>query len=380
MEISAKKYDIVLFGATGFTGKLIAKYISEHAQNEKIRWAIAGRNQDKLMQLADSLSSKPEIMLADVKDVSSLDAMTNQTLCLMNAAGPYDWYGRSVVESCVKNHCHYLDITGEPSFVYHCFTDFHELAERNKVCVVNCCGFDSIPADFATWLTVQKLPAELPKAVRLFIRTNATFSGGTLTTAINALHQQSKGNMPYLKLPKHQDAPKVSKSVHYNKDIQAWAIPMPVVDPHIVKRSAWRLPQHYGKAFSYGQFFVRSSFSKVMKTIFPIATASLMVRFDWFRNYLLRKFQPGQGPSEQRRNESKFEVICIGEVNDQKVTTVFSGGDPGYTETAKMFSESAFCLVEKLRNRNAAFGVLTPVEAFGMALVDRLRSKGIRIE
>jgi saccharopine dehydrogenase (NAD+, L-glutamate forming) len=380
MQNSTKKYDIVLFGATGFTGQLIAEYLDKNADKEHIRWCIAGRNEDKLNSLSHKLHSKPDIILADVTDTSSLDAMTGQSLCLMNAAGPYDWYGRKVVESCVHNHCHYLDITGEPSFVYHCFTDFHTLAEKNQLCIVNCCGFDSIPADYATWLTVQKLPKDLPKAVRLFIRTNATFSGGTLTTAVNALHQQSRGNMPYLKIPKHKDAPKVSKSLHFNKDIDAWAIPMPVVDPHIVKRSAWRMPDYYGQAFSYGQFFVRSSFLKVLKTILPIALASLLVRFGWFRNYLLRKFRPGQGPSEKRRNESKFEVICIGEADGQKVKTVFSGGDPGYNETAKMFSESAFCLIEKLRKNQAVYGVLTPVEAFGMPLAERLRSKGIKFE
>lgn len=375
-----KKYDIVLFGATGFTGKLIATYLATHADNEKIRWAIAGRNRDKLNALASELTVSPDILLADIQDKGSVDKMTSSALCLMNAAGPYDWYGRQVVASCIENQCNYLDITGEPAFVYHCFTDFHQKAEAAGLTVVNCCGFDSIPADFAAWITARKLPATKPKALRLFIRTNATFSGGTLTTAINALHQQSMGNMPYVKIPKHKDAPKIARNIHYNKDIGAWAIPMPVVDPHIVKRSAWRLPGDYGEAFSYGQFFVRSGVAKVIKTVLPIAAAMLFVRFEWFRNQMFGKFKPGDGPSEERRNNSKFEVICIGETEDKKVRTVFSGGDPGYNETSKMFSEAAFCLVSKIRNGNARHGVLTPVEAFGDDLVERLIKKGISIE
>ena len=375
-----KKYDIILFGATGFTGKIISEYLSAHAGDERISWAVAGRNRSKLEALAETMSYRPDIVIADVTDRSSLDAMTKDTVVLMNAAGPYDWYGQQVVESCLQNHCHYLDITGEPAFVYRCFTSYHEAAEKNNLCIVNCCGFDSIPADFATWMTVKKLPADKPKAVRLFIRTNATFSGGTLTTAVNALYQQSQGNMPYLKLPRHPEAPKVSKAVHFNKDINAWALPMPVVDPHIVKRSAYRLPEIYGKAFSYGQFFVRSGFFKVVKTIFPIVVAGIFVRFSFFRNWLYNKFRPGDGPSPERRAVSRFEVICIGEAGSQKVKSVFAGGDPGYNETAKMFSEAAFTLLEKLKNKTAVFGVLTPVEAFGEHLVKRLQSKGITIE
>jgi short subunit dehydrogenase-like uncharacterized protein len=375
-----KIYDIVLFGATGFTGKLIAKYLAENGSQENIHWAIAGRDFEKLQTLQSNLVGlKPEIVVADVKNYESLSIMANSTHVLMNTVGPFNWYGYDVVKACVENHTHYLDITGEPLFVNKIYDLYKDKAQENQCTIVNCCGFDSIPAEFATWMTVRKMNANDPKTVQTFIRTNASFSGGTLTTAINALYEQSKGNTSGSRYKKHPNAPKHALKLHFSKLINGWAIPMPVVDPHIVKRSAATLSDDYGP-FAYGQYFVRSSFWKVLGTIFPIGMAALLVRFEWFRKRMYKKYHSGSGPTEEKRNSSKFEVKAIGISQNEKVETVFSGGDPGYNETAKMFSEAAFCIVEKSRNHQMEYGVLTPVQAFGLPLVERLRNKGIRIE
>jgi len=165
------------------------------------------------------------------------------------------------------------------------------------------------------------------------------------------------------KIRRHPDAPKIPLKVHFSKDINGWAIPMPVVDPHIVKRSAFRLPGDYGEAVSYGQFFVRSSFSKVLKTVVPIVMASFLVRFKGFRDRLYKKFKPGTGPDEKRRANTKFEAICVGTSTTSSARTVISGGDPGYNETAKMFSQSAFTLLDKIKNNTINYGVLTPVNS-----------------
>lgn len=376
-----RKYDIVLFGATGFTGQLIAKYLANHAKNENIIWAIAGRDIEKLHEVKNQLSGLlPDIIASDVKDRSSLDVMTSQTKILMNAVGPFNLYGRDVVKSCIDQGTHYLDITGEPSFVADLYNNFFEPAIQNKTCVINCCGFDSIPADFAAWLTAKKLPKDEPKSLKGYIRTNATFSGGTLTTAIQALHMEVQKTSIKTKIKRHKDAPKIPLKVHYNKEIKGWGIPMPVVDPHIVKRSAHRLPDDYGVAVSYGQFFVRSSFGKVVKTILPIVSAMLLVRFKSFRDRMFDKFRPGTGPNDEVRSKAKFEVICFGSAGEATAKTIFSGGDPGYNETAKMFSQSAFTLLDKLRNNTIIYGVVTPVEGLGMSLVHRLRKEGIVIE
>lgn len=376
-----RKYDIILFGATGFTGQLIAKYLAIHAKNENIIWAIAGRDIEKLHKVKNQLSGLlPDILSSDVKDRASLDVMTSQTKILMNAVGPFNLYGRDVIKSCIDQGTHYLDITGEPSFVADLYNNFFELAVQNKTCIINCCGFDSIPADFAAWLTAKKLPKDEPKSLKGYIRTNATFSGGTLTTAIQALHMEVQKTSIKTKIRRHPDAPKISLNIHFSKEINAWAIPMPVVDPHIVKRSIFRMPEDFGVAVSYGQFFVRSSITKVLKTVMPIASAMVLVRFESFRKRMFKKFKPGTGPNEERRAKTNFQVICFGTSKSANAKTVFSGGDPGYDETAKMFSQSAFTLLDKLRNNTIIYGVLTPVEGLGMLLVHRLRKEGIMIE
>jgi len=375
-----RQYDIILFGATGFTGALVVKYIAAHAKSESISWAIAGRDTQKLKEIQEGLQSQPDIVIADVKDKDSLDKMAASCKVLMNTVGPFNWYGKDVVKACIDHHTHYLDITGEPSFVADVYNSYFQEALEKKSCIVNCCGFDSIPADFAAWLTAKKLPKDEPKSLKGYVRTNATFSGGTLTTAIQALHMEVQKTSIKTKIKRHKDAPKIPLKIHYNKDILGWGLPMPVVDPHIVKRSAFRLPDDYGVAVSYGQFFVRSSFGKVVKTILPIASAMFLVRFKSFRKKMFDKFKPGTGPSEARRAESKFEVICFGKSTTSEAKTVFSGGDPGYNETSKMFAQSAFTILDKIKSETINYGVLTPVEALGMDLVVRLKKEGMHID
>jgi short subunit dehydrogenase-like uncharacterized protein len=375
-----RKYDIVLFGATGFTGKLIASYLDKHISAYSATWAIAGRNPVKLEALQNELASKPDIITADVDNQEEIHAMAGNTRILMNAAGPFNWYGRIVVEACVASGTHYLDITGEPAFVADVYTSFDKTAIHHKSCVINCCGFDSIPADLTVFKAMQLLPPDEPKAVWGFVQTNATFSGGTITTAINALHRQVKEKSRIPSLPKHPNAPKISRRIHLNRDVSAWAVPMPVVDPHIVKRSAYKMPDIYGKAFTYAQFFLRSTFVKVVKMVTPIILAMLLVRFKTFRQYMLKKFAPGTGPDSGRRSRSVFRFTCVARSTSRAVKVVMSGGDPGYDETAKMFSESAFIVLDKERSGKLSFGVKTPAEALGNELMVRLMQEGIRIE
>jgi short subunit dehydrogenase-like uncharacterized protein len=176
------------------------------------------------------------------------------------------------------------------------------------------------------------------------------------------------------------DTPKVNLTLHFNTDMQAWAIPMPVVDPHIVKRSIYNLPLDYGYATAYRQFFVRSTFWKTIKTILPVGMAFVLVRFPAFRNFMKKKFPPGTGPSDLTRGKSVFEFTCIGTSGQTKVITKMKGGDPGYNETAKMFSEAAFAMSDKLKDGTLRPGVLTPVHALGDNLSERLQKEGIVIE
>jgi short subunit dehydrogenase-like uncharacterized protein len=375
-----RKYDIILFGATGFTGNLVAQYLSKQRPLEKFTWAIAGRNKIKLESLCHELLEKPDIIIADITNTESIMLMTTKAKVLMNTVGPFNRYGKNVVEACIHTKTHYLDITGEPSFIADIYNSFYQIALDHQTCIINCCGFDSIPADFAAYLTIKKMPIHEPKILTGFVRTNATFSGGTITTAIEALYRETKNESIKVKLTKHPNAPKIKLKIHKNNTLNVWAIPMPVVDPHIVKRSAFRMKNEYGEAFSYGQYFVRSSFVKVLKTLVPIIVTMFLVRFKFFRNQLFNRYKSGTGPDKNRRAASRFEFICFGKSTSTSVKTIFSGGDPGYDETAKMFSESAFTLLNLHHQGLLKFGVLTPVEALGMPLIERLKNQDMKIE
>lgn len=376
-----QKYDLLLFGATGFTGQLVAEYLAAKAGKEGASWAIAGRDLAKLQRIQATIKgTMPSLVVADINDIASLENMVSSTRVLMSTVGPFNLYGYPVVEACVKSGTHYMDLSGEPAFVNRIYADFDCKAVASGVSIVNCCGFDSIPADFAAWLTALKLPRNEPKALYGFVRTNASFSGGTWASAINGLFISSKKTVRPASRKKHPLAPKIKLSIHYNDDIKAWVLPMPVVDPHIVKRSAVRLSGDYGEAFSYGQFFVRSTLYKVVKMIAPLAMLVTLARISFFKNILMKRVQPGTGPSVEVRSKSKFEVICIGKTASATARTRFAGGDPGYDETAKIFSEAAFCLLNHIDNKTAKSGVLTPVEAFGTPLLDRLKNAGLEIE
>ncbi len=375
-------YHLTLFGATGFTGRITAAYIAKHAEREGLTWAIAGRSEAALYELRESLVGvKPDVIVADIRDKGSLRAMTASTKVLMNAVGPFALYGPDVVAACLDSGTHYLDITGEPEFLNRCFVRHGKEAEAKGVTIVNACGFDSIPADFTTWLAVKELPADVPKSVRCYVSTNATFSGGTLNTAVQSvLNKRTGKRQDVVKYPKHPDAPKIDRGIQFNKFFGKWALPMPVADIHIVRRSAMRMPDEYGAAFSYAQFFLARSFGAMVSLISRVMVLFTFIRFSWFRNWIYKKYSPGTGPSPEKRANSRFSVTAIAEtIHGQTSTVEISGGDPGYDETAKFFAESAFCLLEKQRKNTLKHGVLTPVEAMGMELVKRLEKAGIGI-
>ncbi len=382
MDTTNRPYDIILFGATGFTGQIVAGYLAAHRHTEDVRLALAGRDLSRLKEICATLSTlQTEIGLiqADLVDEASLQNMAAQSYVVISTVGPYNWYGESLIKACLQARTSYLDITGEPAFVHRIHSHYHQSAIDAGISIVNCCGFDSIPADIATWLTAKALPVQLPKTLRAYIRTNAAFSGGTWTTAIHALYQRSKEGKRSSSGPKHPDTPRLPLRVHFNKDLRRWAIPMPVVDPHIVKRSALHLPLDYGVAVAYGQFFTTSSLLNVVRLILPIALIAIGVRFKIVRNWLFRRFPPGTGPSSAKRAASRFEVRVIGEAQGFRAETIISGGDPGYDETAKMLSQSAFTLLKKMRENRMKTGVRTPVEALGEDLVLRLKQQGIAI-
>ncbi len=382
--MAERQFDVIVLGATGFTGELTAEYLGRSAG--ETRWAIAGRNQRKLEQVRDRLAAaglaSPELPLlgADVNDAASLRTLAESTRVLISTVGPYLHYGESVVGSCAATGTDYVDLTGEPEFVDEMWLRYHRQAQSTGARLVHSCGFDSIPYDLGALYTVQQLPEGVPIALSGYVRAGGAFSGGTYRSAINSMgrlrqaQRVSRERRTLEGRPPSRKVRGVAGTPHYEPDAGGWVMPLPTIDPQTVLRSA-RALERYGPDFSYSHYLV----SKSLLTLAGLgAGAGALVALSQFgptREALLKLKDPGEGPSPEKRAKGWFKVRFVARAQGRCVTTEVSGGDPGYGETAKMLAESALCLAHDELPQRA--GQLTPAVAMGQALVDRLRSAGI---
>jgi len=385
----SRHFDLVIFGATGFTGQLVAEYFARHVPLTEVRWAIAGRNLEKLIEVRERLTQiepaceRLAVLSADTSSDESLLTMAKDTQVILTTVGPYAEYGEPLVRACVEAGTDYCDITGEPSFVSSIQQKYQEAAVKAGVRIVNCCGFDSIPADAGALFTVLQLESEEPKRVRAFVTARGKYSGGTWHSAIKAMAELRSTSQP--KKSSTAGGEKSSKTrwnrpgVHQEQAVKGWGLPMPVIDPLIVKRSS-RSHDAYGDGFGYGQYLRVGSLKKAMGMMAGVAGVFVGAQFKPTRKWLLGRLQPGQGPDEETRNKSSFTVTFVGEAGAERVITAVSGGDAGYTETSKMLSECGLMLVQNRENLPDRSGILTPVEAFGEGLIHRLVSRGIAFD
>lgn len=375
-----RPYELVLFGATGFTGRLTAVYLAEHAGD--LRWAIAGRNRDKLEAVKRELhGSAPDIIEANINDPAPLVAMAEQTQVVLTTVGPYASYGEPLVKACVEAGAHYADITGEPDFVSRMVEVYDADARERGVKIVNCCGFDSIPHDLGALLTVRALPRTEPITVNGYVRARGGFSGGTWQSAIRAFDKMSlKSGGP--RPPRTDSDRKVRRApekVRYEPAIKAWVAPLPTIDGTIVRRSARALPD-YGPDFRYGHHVRMGSITNVALGGAAVGSLFALSKLGPTRKLLLSYKSSGDGPSERQREKSWFRVIMIGEGGGKRARVEVRGGDPGYTETAKMLGETGLCLARDGDRLPEYTGVITPAVAMGDPLIDRLRAAGISLE
>lgn len=389
MSDSARPYVLVVFGATGFTGRLVAEYLARTV-GVRIPWALAGRNRQKLAEVRAAVArinpecASVDLLEASVDDAASLARMTAATRVLITTVGPYAKYGVGVVEACVESATDYVDITGEPDFVNEVIARFDAKAREKQIRVVSTCGFDSIPHDLGVLFTVHKLPHDRPITVEGFVRTRSTFSGGTWQTAIHAFAHLSEN----LKRERAQvkGTTEGSRSVRgmrprlrYDRELQAWACPLPTIDPQVVLRSA-RALEEYGPDFRYGHHAEIHSTALMAGGVVGVGALVALSQVGITRRWLESFKSSGEGPSELERARAWFTVKFRGRAGDKSVLTQVRGGDPGYTETAKMVAESALCLAEDRATLPARYGVLTPAAAMGDALIDRLQSAGMVFE
>jgi short subunit dehydrogenase-like uncharacterized protein len=385
--MSERPYDIALLGATGFTGALAAHYLAEHAPKE-VRWVLAGRNERKLEEIRRSLEGLAcpprAVIKADVEDRASLLRLAADTRVLMTTVGPYAEHGDPVVDAAVEAGTDYVDITGEPDFVAGSIRRLHERAEKKGLRIVHCCGFDSIPADLGAQFTVEQLGADSAKGgpieVRGYVRSRGTFSGGTWHSAVRGfsrIRSPENARLPRVTPAGGRTVGGIKGGIGWVKELGDWAVPMPLIDPEIVLRSAAFAPE-YGPAFRYGHYARVKRFGTVVGGIAAVGGLVALAQFAPTRALLLKVRAQGDGPSEAQRKKSWFEITFVGTRGHEKVMTTVSGGDPGYSETAKMVSESALCLALDHKRLPARAGVLTPASAMGKLLRERLMAAGMR--
>jgi len=383
---SGRQYDVVLFGATGFTGGLTADYLAAHAPAQ-MRWALGGRNRSKLDAVAARLAGaspqapKPDVIVADAADEAALRKAAESTRVVITTIGPYALHGRPLVAACAAAGTDYCDLTGEPEFVDRVWLEHHAEAERSGARLVHCCGFDSIPHDLGAYFTVQKLPEGVPLTVNGYVKSNAGFSGGTFHSAVNGFGRarqtlnaakERRRREPRAERRQIHAAP---ARVHRDESLGGWTVPLPTIDGAIIRRSAAELDR-YGPDFTYGHNMVAKHLATVGAIAGGVGTAFTLAQLPPTRKLLLKLKAPGEGPSEAERERSWFRVVFVGEGGGKRVVTEVSGGDPGYSETSKMLAEAGLCLAfDELPQRA---GQLTTAVAMGDPLLERVQRAGIR--
>jgi saccharopine dehydrogenase (NAD+, L-glutamate forming) len=385
---SDRELDLVLFGATGFTGRLTAEYLARHAPSG-LRWGLAGRNLGKLESVRDHLAaiddSLGELALfhADVTDDVSLKDVANRAGGVITTVGPYLHYGEPLVAACAEAGTDYVDLTGEPEFVDRAYVAHHATAQQTGARLVHACGFDSIPHDLGAYFTVQQLPEDVPISLRGVVRVGAMMSGGTFHTAMNGfsrIRQSRAAHAARRQLeprPEGRSSRAVAGKPHRDSALGRWLVPLPTIDPMIVARSGAALPA-YGPEFRYSHYAGTKTLRYAVGGATTVAALGVAAQVPPLRRALLTRIPQGEGPDAARRARSWFKVDFIGEGGGQTVHTRVSGGDPGYEETAKMLAESALCLAFDANPTTA--GQVTTAQAMGDALTARLVAAGLKFE
>jgi short subunit dehydrogenase-like uncharacterized protein len=389
-----RRFDIVVFGATGFTGALTAEYLARNAP-AGMRWALAGRNLSKLEQVRGRLAvidpacADMSLLQADADDVSSLRAVAESSRVVITTVGPYIRYGEPLVAACAGAGTDYVDLTGEPEFVDQMWLSYHEQAERSGARIVHSCGFDSIPYDLGVQFTVEHLPEDAPISIDGFVRTKASFSGGTYQSAIEILSRLRSGAKVARERRRLEGDPAgrrvrgVAGKPHPDEFAGGWVVPFPTVDPATVLRSA-RALERYGPDFSYSHYLVAGPLPMLVGLGAAAGVAAALAQIPPARDQLMKLKRAGEGPSDERRAKSWFSIRFAaqaggaGNGDRTELRTEVNGGDPGYTETSKMLAESALCLAYD--DLPARAGQLTPAVAMGDAFRQRLVAAGIEFK
>ncbi len=393
-----RDYEVIIYGATGFTGRLVAQYLlNTYAAQGELRWAMAGRSQSKLEQVATELKADGvPLLVADSNDEHALAALVQSTRVLCTTVGPYALYGDGLVKACVDHGTHYCDLTGEVHWMQKMIAAHQASAESSGARIVHTCGFDSIPFDLGVLFLQNAMQASCGvSATHIKGRVagfSGAFSGGTVASMINMFEEaardpdlQARVADPYalnpLNAPRGSDVGDQTGAV-YDEDFRRWTLPfvMAAINTRVVRRSNALMNNAYGKGFNYDEASLAPKgqgafIAKLTAAAMTAGTGSLA--FGPSRS-LMKRFlpKPGQGPTPQQQAKGYFDIefyaVHPTDRSQDMKARVAGDRDPGYGSTSKMLGEAAVCLAKD--ELSCGGGFWTPASAMGTALIDRLQA------
>ena len=387
-----KKYEIIVYGATGFTGQICCKYLRDNYPD--LIWAMAGRNKEKLEQIKSDFNLNCDVVVADGADIEALRSLASQTKVVLSTAGPFARYGSLLVQACVENEAHYTDITGENHWVRGLIDKHHEEAASKGIRIIPSCGYDSIPSDIGAFFTINQFGKSVSR-VDVYHEALGGASGGTTETMFTMDGLSKEMRDPFVLNPKatvseeQREKSKDGFTIEQIDGVEGWTGMgmMAVANTRVVRRSAALMEQNqkpYGNNFTFGEHGLFST-----KRMARLASYGLIMAFVVLSTpikRLVRPFlpKPGEGPSQETQDKGWFRATFVAhsEDGDRKICSMYGSGDPGYKSTAKLVCESAMALAKsnELPGGNEYGGVLTSAVGLGEVLIDRLRNAEIEFK
>lgn len=393
-------YDLVVFGATSFVGRLLTDYLLHtYGVGQELTWAIAGRSETRLESVKQDLGAVAQdlpVMVADASDETALKAMCDETRVVISTVGPYALFGEPLVRVCAETGTDYCDLTGEVQWLREMIHKYQATAESSGARIVNCCGFDSIPSDLGVYFLQQEAQRRFGQPLtRIKMRVKAAkggFSGGTVASLLNVVKEATSNPdlrkelaNPYSVCPQNHGftarQPNV-KSAEYDQDFQAWTAPfvMAAINTRVVHRSNALSGKAYGPDFRYDEAMLTGRGLKGRATAYGVTGAlggfmlGAAVRPT---RWLLERFvvpKPGEGPSPEEQEKGFFDLRFYGETRDGEAlrAKVTGDRDPGYGSTSKMLGQAGVCLAWDLAGEEPAGGFWTPATALDGRLLERL--------
>ena len=385
-----QQYDLVVFGASGYTGRLVAEYLNEHYPNAEFSWAMAGRSMDKLAAVRAEMGISDDIPLiaVDSADPESVRSMVAAAKVVITTVGPYQLYGEELVRQCASHGTDYVDLSGEPAWMHHTIETYNEMAKSSGARIVHSCGFDSIPFDLGVFHLQEHARAVTGSTVsRVKGRVkamNGSFSGGTIASLRATLAAASK-NPEIIKtllnpfaLTQGFTGPEQPNGDQpcYDAELNSWSAPfiMATINSKNIHRSNFLMGHPYGEDFAYDEMLLTGDGDDGK------AAAEFVAKDNTLAESPLK---PGEGPSKEEREAGNYEALFVakGASGEMLMTSVSGDRDPGYGSTAKMIAQAAISLRRDVDKSQLEGGFWTPGSAFGEALLLRLQtSAGMTFE